>query len=153
MNAATGKSVVTSLEWAIRLGLKEYRKRGDRDYRLDATLTLEEFIKIYINMVLHHNSKVMDSYPMSKEMIREEVVPTPMNIWNWGIENKKGRLRTVDKDILRLNLLPKGRANISRAGLRFKGLYYSSQKAIEEQWFVNIKKTSVDVVYDPRNMV
>lgn len=131
---------------------KEYRKRGDRDYRLDATLTLEEFTEIYINIVLHHNSKIIDKYPMDKEMIADEITPTPINLWNWGIENRKGRLKTVDREVLRLNILPKGKASISRAGIRFKGLYYSSDRAVKEQWFVNLKVRSIEVVYDPRNM-
>ncbi|WP_294370809.1 transposase family protein [uncultured Clostridium sp.] len=131
---------------------KEFRKRGDRDYRLDATLTLEEFTKIYINIVLHHNSKIIDKYPMDKEMIADEITASPINLWNWGIKNRKGRLKTVDREVLRLNILPKGRASVSRAGIRFKGLYYSSDKALKEQWFVNLKVRSIEVVYDPRNM-
>ncbi|MBY6917456.1 DDE-type integrase/transposase/recombinase [Clostridium botulinum] len=131
---------------------KEYRKRGDRDYRLDATLTLEEFTKIYINIVLHNNSKIIDKYPMDKEMIADEITAVPINLWNWGTENRKGRLKTVDREVLRLNILPKGKASVSRAGIRFKGLYYSSDKAVKEQWFVNLKVRSIEVVYDPRNM-
>lgn len=131
---------------------KEFRKRGDRDYRLDATLTLEEFTKVYINIVLHHNSKIIDKYPVEKEMIEDEITATPLNLWNWGIKNRKGRLKTVDREILRLNILPKGNASVSRAGIRFKGLYYSSDKAIKEQWFVSLKIRNIEVVYDPRNM-
>ncbi|EMU53090.1 Mu transposase C-terminal domain-containing protein [Clostridium butyricum] len=131
---------------------KEFRKRGDRDYRLDATLTLEEFTKIYINIVLHHNSKIVDKYVMDKEMIEDEIIPTPLQLWKWGIENRKGRLKTVDRDVLRLNILPKGKASISRAGIRFKGLYYSSDKAIKEQWFIKNNVRNIDIVYDPRNM-
>ncbi len=131
---------------------KEFRKRGDRDYRLDATLTLEEFTRVYINIVLHHNNKVIDKYPMEKEMIEDEIVPTPVSLWSWGIKNRKGRLKTVDREVLRLNILPKGKASVSRAGIRFKGLYYSSDKAIKEQWFINLKIRNIEVVYDPRNM-
>lgn len=131
---------------------KEYRTRGDRDYRLDATLTLEEFTKIYINIVLHHNNKIIDKYPMEKEMIEDEIVPNPINLWNWGIKNRKGRLRVIDREIFRLNVLPKGKASISRAGIRFKGLFYSSDKAIREQWFIKPKVRNTEVVYDPRNM-
>lgn len=131
---------------------KEFRKRGDRDYRLDATLTLEEFTKIYINIVLHHNSKIIDKYVMDKEMIEDEIIPTPLQLWKWGIENRKGRLKTVDRDVLRLNILPKGKASISRAGIRFKGLYYSSDKAIKEQWFIKNNVRNIEIVYDPRNM-
>ncbi len=131
---------------------KEFRKRGDRDYRLDATLTLEEFTKIYINIVLHHNSKVIDKYTMDKEMIEDEIIPTPLQLWKWGIENRKGRLKTVNREVLRLNILPKGKASISRAGIRFKGLYYSSDKAIKEQWFIKNSVRSIEIVYDPRNI-
>lgn len=131
---------------------KEFRKRGDRDYRLDATLTLEEFTRIYINIVLHHNSKIIDKYPMDKEMLEDEITPTPLNLWKWGIENRKGRLKTVNREILRLNILPRGKASVSRAGIRFKGLYYSSDKAIKEQWFIKNKIRSIEIVYDSRNM-
>lgn len=131
---------------------KEFRKRGDADYRLDATLTLEEFTKIYINLVIHHNNKIIDKYPMEKEMLVYSINPIPSKLWNWGIENKKGRLRVVEREILRLNILPKGKASISRAGIRFKGLYYGSKKALEEQWFIKSKVRSVEIVYDPRNM-
>lgn len=131
---------------------KEFRKRGDRDYRLDATLTLEEFTKIYINLVIYHNNKVIDKYPMEKEMVNSNIAPIPTQLWNWGIENKKGRLRTIDREIIRLNVLPKGKASVSRAGIRFKGLYYGSKKALEEQWFIRSKVRSIEIVYDPRNM-
>lgn len=145
----TNEKIKHTTPGAIR---KEFRKRGDRDYRLDATLTLEEFTKIYINIVLHHNSKIIDKYIMDKEMIEDEIIPTPLQLWKWGIENRKGRLKTVDRDVLRLNILPKGKASISRAGIRFKGLYYSSDKAIKEQWFIKNNVRNIDIVYDPRNM-
>ncbi|AKA71486.1 Mu transposase C-terminal domain-containing protein [Clostridium scatologenes] len=131
---------------------KEFRKRGDRDYRLDATLTLEEFTRIYINLVLLHNNKIIDKYQMEKEMLLDNVPPIPSQLWSWGIENKKGRLRVVDKEAFRLNILPSGKANVSRMGIRFKGLYYSSQKALEDQWFIKSKVRSIEILYDPRNM-
>ncbi|MGE7114171.1 Mu transposase C-terminal domain-containing protein [Lysinibacillus sp. NPDC047702] len=131
---------------------KEHRERGDRDYRLDATLNLKEFTALIITMLLHHNHKIIDKYPMEKEMITDRVVPTPINLWNWGIQNRKGRLRTVDRDILRLNVLLRGRATISRAGIKFKNLLYGSKRAIEEQWYAKLKNKSIDIVYDPRHL-
>lgn len=131
---------------------KEYRERGDRDYRLDATLNLKEFTALIITMMLHHNHKIIDIYPMEKEMITDGLVPTPINLWNWGIQSRKGRLRTVDRDILRLNVLPHGRATISRAGIKFKNLLYGSKRAIEEQWYAKLKNKSIDIVYDPRHL-
>lgn len=131
---------------------KEYRERGDQDYRLDATLNLKEFTTLIITLVLHHNHKIIDKYPMEKEMITDGIVPTPVNLWNWGIQNRKGRLRTVDRNILRLNVLPRGKATISRAGIKFKNLLYGSRQAIEEQWYLKFKNRSVEIVYDPRNV-
>lgn len=130
----------------------EFRKRGDKDYRLDSTLTIEEFTRVYINIVLHHNMHLIEKYPVEKEMIEAEILPIPIEIWNWGIENKKGRLKTIDRDILRLNILPRGKASVSRAGIKFKGLSYSSDKAISEQWFVKPSVKSIEIVYDPRNV-
>lgn len=131
---------------------KEYRKRGDKDYRLDATLTLEEFTRVIIKLVIRHNTKTKVKYPMEIEMVKDEVKPIPVQLWNWGIENKKGRLKTVDREIFRLNVLPKGKASVSRAGIKFKGLFYGSKKALEEQWFIKAKARSVEILYDPRNM-
>ncbi|MGY2611202.1 Mu transposase C-terminal domain-containing protein [Bacillus pretiosus] len=132
---------------------KEYRERGDRDYRLDASLNLEEFTKIIIHLVLHHNQKIIDKYPLEKEMITDQLTATPINLWNWGISNKKGRLQTVsNQNILRLNLLPKGNARITRAGIKFKGLAYGSEKALNEQWYLKMKNQSIEVVFDPRSM-
>ncbi|WML36203.1 Mu transposase C-terminal domain-containing protein [Clostridium sp. OS1-26] len=131
---------------------KEFRKRGDKDYRLNSALTLEQFTRIYINIVLQHNSKLIEKYPVEKEMLEDEILPIPIQLWNWGIENKKGRLKTVNREILRLNILPRGKASVSRSGIKFKGLFYSSDKAIKEQWFVKSKVRSIEIVYDPRNV-
>lgn len=132
--------------------LKELRNRGDRDYRQDAVLDLKEFTRIVLYMVLEHNYTPINKYEMEKEMITDGLTPTPINLWNWGLANRKGRLRTVDRDIFRLNVLPHANATITRTGIRFKSLYYGSQKAIDEQWYLKLKNKSIRIVYDPRNM-
>jgi hypothetical protein len=131
---------------------KEFRERGDRDYRLDATLNLEEFTQIIIQLVLHHNKRVMSKYPLERGMLSDEVKPSPISIWNWGIKNRKGRFNKLPRDIVRLNLLPRAKANLSRSGIKFRNMFFSSERAIEEQWFISSQTNSVDFVYDPRNM-
>ncbi|MEK4487661.1 Mu transposase C-terminal domain-containing protein [Psychrobacillus sp. FSL H8-0484] len=132
---------------------KEFRERGDRDYRLDASLSIREFTKVVIHLVLQHNQKFIEKYPLEKGMITSGLTATPINLWEWGIANKKGRLQIVtDNNVFRLNLLPKGKARITRAGLKFKGLFYGSEKAINEQWYVKLKSSSIEVLYDPREM-
>lgn len=132
--------------------MKEFRTRGDRDYRLDATLTIEEFTKLYIQLIIHHNNSPVEDYPMQNDMLVDGIIPIPTSLWEWGIENRKGTLRTVDSEIMKLNVLPKGRANVSRVGIKFKGLFYGSKKAIEEQWFTSTKIRRLDIIYDPRDM-
>lgn len=132
---------------------KEYRERGDRDYRLDASLNLEEFTKIIIHLFLQHNQKIIEQHSLEKEMISDRLSATPINLWNWGIANRKGRLQTVsNQQIFRLNLLPKGKARITRGGIKFKGLAYGSEKALDEQWYLKMKNQSIEIVFDPRSM-
>lgn len=132
---------------------KEYRERGDKDYRLDASLNLEEFTKIIIYLMLNHNQKIIEKYPLEKEMIADQLTATPLNLWNWGLANKKGSLQSVyDQKKIRLNLLPKGKARITRAGIKFKGLAYGSDRALNEIWYLKRTGESVEVVYDPRAM-
>ena len=132
--------------------MKEFRQRGDKDYRLDATLTLEEFYKIYIRLVLYHNTTIIQKYPLEIDMITAGIAPIPSKLWNWGLEYRKGRIKDIDREIFRLNILPKAKASISRSGIRFLGRFYSSQKAVKEQWFIKNKIRSIDIVYDPRKL-
>ncbi len=132
--------------------MKEYRKRGDEDYRKKASLTLQDFTILYIKLVLRHNNTIIEKYPMEIDMIADEVSPIPTELWRWGIQNKKGGLRVIDREILRLNVLPRAKANVSRSGIKFKGLFYSSQKAIKEQWFIKNKVRSITISYDPRDL-
>lgn len=131
---------------------KEFRERGDNDYRLDATLNLDEFTQIIIQQVIWYNNNVKEQFQMEKEMIAAEIPPKPVAMWKWGIANRKGRFNKYPTDIVRLNLLPRAKVSISREGICFKGMYYSSQKAIEEQWFIKLSRSYSDIVYDPRNI-
>src|SRR5699024_6100571 len=59
---------------------KEYRERGDQDYRLNATLNLKEIRYRIITVALNHNQKVIDIYTDEKEMVAEVLVPTIINL-------------------------------------------------------------------------
>jgi len=130
------------------------RERGDRDYRLDAKLTLREFTQIIIKSVLYHNNHhYMSWYDRSEFMIAEDVPPIPRELWNWGIKNRTGRLRKMPEEIVKLNLLYQGEATVTGFGIQFKGLYYSCDLALKEQWFIRARtgrSWRVKVSYDPR---
>lgn len=133
-----------------------FRERGDKDYRLDAKLTIKEFIQIIIKTILYHNNhNVLKEYDRNKYQIDDDVKPIPIQLWNWGIENMSGRLKSFPEDIVLLNLMPSADAVFTSKGLKFKGMYYSSKRLIEEGLFEKARNNGrwkVKVCYDPRNL-
>jgi hypothetical protein len=109
-----------------------------------------------IHCVLHHNNEHrMDWYRMDEFMIGDHVEPYPLDLWNWGMQNRVGHLRTMAQDIVRLNLLPTKEASITRNGILFQGLHYTCDLALREQWFVRARERGsrrIPVVYDPRQL-
>ena len=131
-------------------------KRGGRDYRLDAQLDLQQFTKIMILSVLYNNNEhYLESYERDADMIADNIPPIPLRLWEWGIPNRSGLLRSFDELTVRRCLMPTGTATVSAKGIRFKGIYYLSERAIAEHWFETARAKGsfkVDVSYDPRNM-
>ncbi|MFT9820812.1 Mu transposase C-terminal domain-containing protein [Lysinibacillus sp. NPDC056185] len=134
----------------------DFGERGATDYRLQAKLTLEQYTKIIINFVLYYNKNYyMKNYARDTGMIEDNVKPTPIELWKWGINNRAGKLRKTDSNTVRFYLMPKDKATVTSKGIKFKGMLYSCEMAIKESWFVNArmnKSWKVDISYDPRNM-
>lgn len=131
------------------------RERGERDYRLDAKLTLREFTQIMIRNVLYHNNHHhMQWYDRNEFMIADDILPIPRELWQWGIINRNGRLKKQPEHIVKLNLMYHGEATVTAAGIQFKGMHYGCDLALREQWFVKAragKTWRVQVCYDPRS--
>ncbi|GAB6513226.1 TPA: transposase [Bacillus cereus] len=133
----------------------DVRVRGDRDYRLDATLTLEEFTSVIIHCILHHNNHHwLKNYNQDEMMIQGEVQLIPRELWNWGIKNRSGKLRSYSEDIVKLHLLPTAKARVTYKGIEFKKMRFSSETALKENWFGEARQKSwqIPICYDPRNM-
>ena len=99
--------------------LPDYRKRGERDYRLDATMTLKDFTQLVIGIVLLHNEEVLSSYECDAQMVADGVIPAPVELWNWGLKKRSGSLHVIPDDIVRLHLLPTSKASITPKGIQF----------------------------------
>lgn len=142
----------TCIKWMP--GAVRKREQGNPDYRLDATLTLNEFTRILILMVIEYNLfHRIDKYPMGRDMMSDGVEPIPIELWNWGIVNRSGHLRERAADAIKLALLPQDSATVTLQGIRFKGMFYSCERAIREQWFVKARHSgawTLIVSYDPR---
>ncbi len=136
----------------------DFRQRGAHDYRLDGRLNLDEFTKIVIFLILQHNNHdYLNNYARDEMMITNDVNPIPRELWTWGIKNRSGRLRTFPEDIVKLNLMPTGQAKITARGIKFKGMYYTCEKAKKEFWFEKFRSNllpksekSLSISYDIR---
>ncbi len=134
----------------------DYRARGGKDYRLDAVLDLDQFTQIIIECVLYFNNEhEIKSYDKDRDLSAENVVPVPLDLWEWGIKNRSGSLRQYPEDLVRFSLLPVDEATVTLHGIRLLGDFYTCQKAVEERWFDRARQNGtwkVKVSYDPRNM-
>lgn len=138
----------------------DFRQRGGHDYRLDGRLDIEEFTKIIIFLILQRNNHdYLTNYSRDEMMIADDINPIPRELWKWGIANRSGRLRTFPEDIIKLNLMPTGQATITARGIKFEGIYYTSDKAIKEFWFEKARsgllsksEKSLNVSYELRQL-
>ncbi|TFI52625.1 hypothetical protein BLD44_020400 [Mastigocladus laminosus UU774] len=128
-------------------------ERGDRDYRLDAVLDLNQFRKLMLLCILDHNNQHrLDCYPVNEYMIADAVEPYPVNLWHWGIQNR-GCPRVMAPEIVRLNLLPTDSASVTHQGIYYRGLFYTCELAVREQWFIKARlegRWKLSIAYDPR---
>jgi hypothetical protein len=131
-------------------------RRGGRDYRLDAKLDIRQLTQIIIKCVLYYNNHhYMDYFERNESMVRGNVAAIPANLWDWGIRNRSGSLRSFPTEQVRFAVMPTGKATVTEKGIRFKGLFYSSDRAVRESWFATArtkKRWAVSVSYDPRDM-
>jgi hypothetical protein len=122
---------------------------------LSANLTLYDFTKMVIISEINRNTTVpLEGYDFESDM-PTDLPAIPVRLWHWGIKNRTGVLREVDPKLTYVNMLPHSKATISPLGICFKGMYYTSTKAIELGWFHKNRAVprpkSVEVAYDPLN--
>lgn len=131
------------------------KKHGESNYRLDAALTLKEFTQIIIQTILFRNNHhVLEKYDRDEDLL-EDIPSIPLHLWNWGIENRMGKLRTVDAEQFRVSLLPRTKVSISPLGINAWGLYYNSSEVLREGWLHRSegiqRPQNLKAAYDPKN--
>jgi len=145
-----------TIHWLPGKIQKEFRIRGEKDYRLGALLNLYEFNQIIIHSILYFNNKYINYYERDTQMLIDSrnLSPTPNNLWKWGIENRSGALKTYNEDIIKLNLMPSKECSLTEKGLRFQNRTYLSQELVGPGLLEHIRKNgsiSKTISYDPRN--
>ncbi|MEH2218724.1 MAG: DNA-binding protein [Nostoc sp.] len=148
---------------------QELKQMTGIDYRLRSRLNIDSFTGIVINLIISHNNRRHNRYQRDTDMIADDVLPIPTELWKWGIVNRSGRLKSYDEDVVKLNLLPIIKATITSQGIKLNGklnnlfklkgnyLYYTCEKAEKEQWFTKARsglltqeEKSIAVSYDIR---
>ncbi|HEU5374078.1 MAG TPA: hypothetical protein VFV38_01440 [Ktedonobacteraceae bacterium] len=131
------------------------QKRGGKDYRYDACLTLYEFRQIIISSIIQYNTThELKDYPKDKDMIADHVLPIPIRLWEWGIRNRSGSLRVEEREKVRLALLPRAVASVTPTGIQYKGVNYICERAKKDEWLeqAHTKRLRIPISFDPRNM-
>jgi hypothetical protein len=142
---------LTQIKWAPGGVAERIKERGERDYRLDATLNLHEFTKIMIASVLHYNRYSRQPDWLNEDMIAQEIESTPIGIWNWGIEHGYGRPNIKSPELVYLHLLPRDTASVQAGGVYFSGMFYTSPTDIRSKRFARARekgRETIDVWYD-----
>lgn len=124
-------------------------------YMLQARLTIEEYTKILIKAVLYYNkNQIVSTFSNDLQFLESGTKPVPIEIFNWGLKNRAGALRTVAPERLILALMPKSEATITGKGVKFKNQYYISKGMLKDETLIlaRAKSKKVSIVYDPRNM-
>jgi hypothetical protein len=129
------------------------KKRGGKDYRLDAALSVTDFKEIILSSILVHNQfDVMTKYDRDIDM-PPDMIMTPLSIWNWGLQHRTGRLRAASESALRISLLPRVTAKISDLGVSAFGLFYTSPEIVKNGWLLRSsdvsRPKSLEAAYDP----
>lgn len=126
----------------------DFRRRGGHDYRLDATLTLDEFEKVVIRAILYYNTqRVLANFPYTREMLAKRVPPHAASVWNYTKSLSADGLVKVDKKQLMLILLPRTKGKFSRKGLLVNGLRYHHDGYVEHY----LRGDDAIVAFNPDN--
>lgn len=141
------------VHWLPGAVLKNVSTRGDRDHRLDASLTLAQLRKVLTLCFLEYNSTAtIKGYPLDEDMKRMHVRPNPLTLWHWGQEHRTGGLRYYPPEAVRQGLLPRSTATMTPRGLRYKQQYYTCDFIEAQGWRARARQQVTwqeNIAYDP----
>lgn len=124
-------------------------ERWSTDYRSQAILTLDDYTKILIHIILFLNNRALKNYPLTPEMMADRVVPTPANLWRWYEDMGRSVLMDVDEEELTCVALPREEARVTQKGVVFRGLSYSAPGL--RQLLEQLRGNKVTVAYSPED--
>ena len=111
-------------------------------------MTLDDYTKILIHIVLYLNGRVLQNYPLTPEMLADRVEPSPTSLWCWYSQMGRSVLMDVDDEELACAALPRDEARVTRRGIVFRGMTYADSgiRDLLEQ----LRGSMVTVAYSPQ---
>lgn len=116
-------------------------------------LTMRQFQELLLGAVLRHHRAILKTHRMDHELMTAGVEPRPIDLLRWGMANRTGLMRHIALADARFQLLPRGTATITAYGIRFDGLYFTSNTAMKKGWHERARcygDWTIEVAYDPR---
>lgn len=128
--------VKNEMFWTLPGVAPRDRRRGDRDPRLDAVLTMRLATWVMIDFAVWHNSNfIIPEERMPAAALEDGVKRHPLDLWHWSIRNESGSGREYDREHVQKQLLPTARAKVDGHGMWVDGLPYTCERAEREEWF------------------
>lgn len=142
------------------IGLKGQRhgERGVRNARKDACLTPKEYIQIIALEIIDYNKTTyLENYPLNDNLIRQEILPKPILLWNWGMEHCSGQLKSINKKEFLFRLLPRKVVGLTKKGIKLHHQYYNPSggppallnEIISIQLNQQHKAAKIEIMYHP----
>ncbi len=130
-------------------------QRHDSNHHKKAILTIEEYTKMAVDFVLHHNTMACANYPLTADMIKNGVHAVPCELWRYG-SRKYGAPRPITNlDMFRYTLMEPVKASIDRSGIVSNELYYinaQDQSLLDKMYMLQNKRESFEARIDPRDI-
>jgi hypothetical protein len=131
------------------------KQRGEVSPVAHACMDYFESVQLIISWILQTHLRVMRNYQLTPEMIADGLVPSPRDLWNWGLSGRGGRRKTWPQESLMRWCLPTDKARLTRDGLEYGEMLYEPIPGTLpkfDDWCAHAAENggwSVDVSYHP----
>lgn len=121
---------IAHAEEFLHAGLIE--KRYDSDHKEMACISVIGMRKLMVSYIIYHNVRVIESRERSREMIEKGIDASPKSLWQfYSAKNPLTHIINCSNLEYIWKLLSSAKASLTRKGIYFRGLYYTSPSDIK----------------------
>lgn len=108
----------------------------------EAVLTIPEYVAFLHETFTTYNLTASRDERLDVFMRAAGVFPSPAGLWRYGHEVGVGIRRTISESKLITELLPSEPAIVTRRGVKFMGMEYSSPEIEKREWTAHVRNSS-----------